>query len=253
MIYRSGGQAWEYAPLSVSPYLNCGHRCVYCFVPHIRQITRQEFDSGAVARKGFIARLKRDAVKSQEAGIIEQVLGSFMSDVYHPFDTSLTRRTWEVLIAHGLGFCGLSKGGTRALRDLDLFRPSRDSYAATLTSLDDSFASTWEPGAALPSDRIAAMRAFAEAGIFVWTSLEPVLSLQHTLDAIKATAGFVSHYKIGKANYLGALTKNTDWADYTLRIIDLLKRLGKSHYVKLDLQPYLPEGYYNPLRVVQHN
>jgi hypothetical protein len=63
----------------------------------------------------------------------------------------------------------------------------------------------------------------------------------------------VSHYKVGKANYLGALTKNTDWRYYTLGIIDLPNRLGKSHYVKRDLQLYLPEGYYNPLRVVQNN
>jgi hypothetical protein len=30
------------------------------------------------------------------------------------------------------------------------------------------------------------------------------------------------------------------------------KLQGKAHYIKRDLQPYLPEGYFNPLRVQQH-
>jgi hypothetical protein len=41
--------------------------------------------------------------------------------------------------------------------------------------------------------------------------------------------------------------------DYTQRMIDLLGRLGAAHYIKRDLQPYLPEGYHNPLRVPQHH
>jgi DNA repair photolyase len=48
---------------------------------------------------------------------------NFTSDPYHPGDTSLTRAALEILIEYGLGFCTLSKGGTRALRDIDLFRP----------------------------------------------------------------------------------------------------------------------------------
>jgi hypothetical protein len=36
-------------------------------------------------------------------------------------------------------------------------------------------------------------------------------------------------------------------------MIDKLNRLDKAHYVKKDLQPYLPAGYRNPLRVSQHH
>jgi hypothetical protein len=36
-------------------------------------------------------------------------------------------------------------------------------------------------------------------------------------------------------------------------MIDLLNTLGKAHYIKIDLQPFLPEGYHNPLRVPQHH
>jgi hypothetical protein len=35
-------------------------------------------------------------------------------------------------------------------------------------------------------------------------------------------------------------------------MIDKLQTLGKAHYIKKDLQPLLPAGYHNPLRVPQH-
>jgi len=36
-------------------------------------------------------------------------------------------------------------------------------------------------------------------------------------------------------------------------MIDLLHQLGKAHYIKRDLQKYLPPGYPNPARVEQHH
>jgi hypothetical protein len=55
-----------------------------------------------------------------------------------------TCRAWKVLIANGLAFCALSKGGCRALRDSDRLR--RAAHAVTLTPPDDAFALKWEPG-----------------------------------------------------------------------------------------------------------
>jgi hypothetical protein len=52
--------------------------------------------------------------------------------------------------------CSGPKGGTSALRDLDLFRCDRDTYAATLTTLDDALSLKFEQAAPLPGDRIAA-------------------------------------------------------------------------------------------------
>jgi DNA repair photolyase len=252
-IYEPVGQANEYAPLAANPYRGCGHGCAYCYVPGILRMDRGEFDAGAVLRPGFLDGLRRDAKRYQAAGITEQVMLSFTSDPYHRGDTSLTRTTLEVLIEHGLGFCTLTKGGTRALRDLDLFRPERDAFACTLTSLDDRFSRKWERNAALPGDRIAALKAFHAAGIFTWVSLEPTLDCESSLAVVKATHRFVDLYKVGRANYLKEITRTTDWRGYTLRMIALLKRFGARHYIKQDLQPFLPPAYPNPLRVPQHH
>jgi len=146
----------------------------------------------------------------------------------------------------------LTKGGTRALRDLDLFRPKRDAFACTLTSLDDRFSKKWERNAALPGDRIKALRKFHDAGIFTWVSLEPTLDVKSSLALVGATHEFVDLFKVGRTDYL-PMTKTTDWRDYTLRMLDQLAGFGARHYIKKDLQEFLPKGYPNSLRVPQHH
>lgn len=252
-IYAPAGNAGEYAPLACNPYKGCGHACNYCYVPLVTKMSRPEFNQGAVLREDFFAKLTRDARRYQAVGITEQVMLTFTSDPYHPGDTAPTRRSLEILIKHGLGFCTLTKGGTRSLRDIDLFRRERDSFACTLTSLDEAFSAKWERGARPPADRIAALRQFHEAGIFTWVSLEPTLDVEASLEIVRATYGFVDLYKVGKANYLKEITRTTDWRDYTLRMIAQLQRLKAPHYIKKDLQAFLPPGYHNPMRVPQHH
>jgi DNA repair photolyase len=187
-------------------------------------------DMRLVARGKFLRsmngqKLIKDARKYHKAGIREQVMLSFTTDPYHPGDTNLTRQTLEVLSGHGLAFFTLTKGGTRSLRDLDLFRPDRDAFASTLTSLDDAFSRKWEASAALPGDRITALQRFHKAGIFTWVSLEPTLDVESSMEIVRQTHSFVDLFKIGRVNYL-PMTKTTDWRDYTLRIIELCQRLG---------------------------
>lgn len=223
-----------------------------CYVPRVIKMERKQFDAGAFPRPGFLDGLRKDAADYQRAGITEQVMLSFTTDPYPPGTPMTTRETLGILIEHGLGMCTLTKGGGRALRDIDLFRPDRDAFASTLTSLDDAFSAKWERGAAPPSDRLAALRKFHEAGIFTWVSLEPTIDVESSLAIVQATHGFVDLFKVGRVNYL-PMTRTTDWADYTHRMVDLLNRLGARHYIKRDLQPFLPPDYPNPLRVPQHH
>ena len=252
IIYAPAGQAGEYAPLATNPYRGCGHACVYCYVPAAIFMKRPDFDAGAVEKPNFIARLAKDAAKYETAGITEQVMLSFTTDPYHPGDTSLTSAVLDNLRGHGMGFCTLTKGGTKSHQDIHRFRPDRDAFASTLTSLDDRFSQKFERHAALPGNRLAALRSFYDRGIFTWVSLEPTLSAQASLALVEATHDFVDLYKVGKANYIKT-PEPIDWRDYTLRMIDTLNRVGAKHYIKRDLQPYLPPDYLNPLRVQQHH
>jgi hypothetical protein len=49
------------------------------------------------------------------------------------------------------------------------------------------------------------------------------------------------------------MTNTTDWEGYTHRIVELVQRLGVKHYIKHDLQPYLPAGYVNPRSIAQYH
>ncbi len=254
VIYQPQGQAGEYAPWSTNHYENCGHGCNYCYVPKVRKISREVFDGEAVVRKDYLARLNRDIVKAQAVGFHEQVMLSFLTDPYNPQDAriGLTRMVLKKLRDADIPFCTLTKGGTKALRDLDLFRPECDAFASTLTHLEDSVSLEWEHFAALPGDRLAALKAFHEAGIFTWVSLEPVYDTAMTLKIIERAAPFVDLFKLGRINY-HRLTRVINWRELTERAIALFAKLGKKHYIKKDLQEYLPHGYPNPLRVPQHH
>jgi DNA repair photolyase len=251
-IYAPAGQAGEYAPLAANPYRGCGHGCLYCYVPAVLKMQRPDFDAGAVPRPNFLANLRKDALKYFLAGITEQVFFSFTTDLYQTSNRSLTRPSLQTVQDYGMGICVLTKGGTRALEDIDLYRPARDCFASTLTSLDDAFSRRWERNAALPGDRIEALKSFHKRGIFTWVSLEPTLDVESSLAIVEATHGFVDLFKVGRANYLKEITRTTDWRDYTLRMIDLCAKLGAKHYIKRDLQPFLPTGYANPLRIQQY-
>lgn len=260
VIYRPAGEAGEYAALATNPYIGCGHKCAYCYVPAAMHIKggRPAFDAGAVPRPGYDDRLKRDVDRYRQAGIAEghpadQVFITFSSDPYHPGDVEPTIRAIETLICGGMSFCTLSKGGMKAWSYRGFYRPKRDAYAATLTTLDDDFSRKWERGAPLPGDRIEALQKFHEAGIFTWVSLEPTLDVEASLAIVRETHSFVDLYKVGRANYVPTITKVVDWRDYTLRMIDEMERWQKKNYIKLDLQPHLPPNYYNPLRVEQHH
>ncbi len=251
IIYPPAGQAGEYSKLAANPYRGCGHKCAYCYVPAVIKISRAEFDEKAEPRPNYLAALEKDAQKYQTAGIREQVMLSFTTDPYHPGDNSLTREVLKTLQAYGLGVCTLTKGGSRALRDLDLFRPDRDAFASTLTTLDPEFSMKWERGATLPAERIDTLRRFHAAGIFTWVSLEPTLDTEASLAIIEETAPFVDLFKIGRANYIASITNVVNWEEYTHKMIELCARLGVKHYIKKDLQPYLPAGYYNPRYIDQ--
>jgi DNA repair photolyase len=254
IIYPPRGQAGEYSELAANPYVGCGHKCAYCYVPKIPgQPDRQTFDAGAIVKANYQDRFSADLAKYAAAGSRGQVMISFTSDPYPPAMHLTTRWMLEQMKwKSDLAFCTLTKGGKRALRDIDIFRPTRDAFASTLTSLDDRFSQKWERDAALPADRIATLRRFHERGIFTWVSLEPTIDCEASLAIVDATHEFVDLYKVGRVNYLG-ITRTTDWRTYTLRMIDKLQALGKAHYIKKDLQPFLPAEYHNPLRVQQHH
>ena len=255
LIYVPKGRAREYSSLACNTYRGCDHACEYCFGPSTTRKTTEEFHRPSVRgeRDAFLRKVEKEARKYQADGIRDRVLLCFTYDPYQTFDVfhEITRSTIEILHRYGLPVQVLTKGGSRAMRDIDLFSPA-DAFASTLTFLDDKSSLQWEPGAALPADRIATLSAFHLAGIPTWVSLEPVLNPAAGLAIIRETAPFVDLFKVGKLNYhplaleidwklwaQGAVATLQDLGYHEIDADDQLERGEKGFYVKHDLRPFL--------------
>lgn len=245
VIYEPKGRAREYASLACNIYHGCDHRCTYCYAPDATRKSRPDFESPQL-RPRFLAKLKRDC--SAYAETSSRVLLCFTCDPYQHLDTihQITRQTIATLHNHGIAVEVLTKGGSRALRDLDLFT-SRDAFATTLTTLIPSH---WEPNAAPPQDRIQTIRQFHSAGIPTWVSLEPVVDPAASLQIIRETTQFVDVFKVGTLNH-HRHAQAINWPEFAINAVNLLMSLGYNRnlnpdalqagdfYIKRDLARHL--------------
>jgi DNA repair photolyase len=131
----------------------------------------------------------------------------------------------------------LTKGGQRSERDFDLLT-SRDWFGVTLTNLDNILSLRWEPGAALPEERINSLYKAHKKGVKTWVSLEPVLYPKTTLEIIRKTYKFVDTFKVGTLNY-HRHARSIDWHRFAADVKSLLLELDAKYYLKEDLRKWL--------------
>jgi len=232
-IYRPKGRAQEFSWLALNHYYGCGHRCKYCYVPSIPGMPDQTVKPRPV--KNIIEKVRKQA--REFAGTDERVLLSFTCDPYQPLDDelNLTRQIMLILKAHDIPFQILTKGGTRAVKDFDLYG-RKDAFAATLTFLDYEDSINFEPWAATPLDRMIALFNAHKRGIETWVSLEPVIDAKQSLKIIDETHGFVKLYKIGKLNYQKS---SINWRKFGIAAIKKCREYKVDYYIKKDLAEYL--------------
>jgi len=163
---------------SFSPYMACGHGCAYCDGRAERYWVEGEFDRDIVVRTNIADRLDHDLSRLRERAPVS--VGSGISDAYQPVEArlGLMRRAAEVLLRHRMPASVLTKSSL-VTRDLDLWRGLNAAGGFTLmVSLvfaDDATRRIFEPGASTVEDRLAALRAFKDAGCGVGVYAMPLL------------------------------------------------------------------------------
>lgn len=237
VIYEPKGRAGEYSKYALNLYKSYDFGCLYCFGPSILRKPKELYHTVMEERENLLSKVESDCKKLE--GLKEKVLLSFVCDPYNSIDaeTELVRKVLELFKTYSINFQILTKGGSRAKRDFDLYKDG-DAFASTLTFLDDDKSIYWEPNAALPSDRIATLKEAHSRGIETWVSLEPVIEPLESLKIIEETHEFVDLYKVGTLNY-HELSKTIDWKDFGVKAIELLEKYNKNYYIKNDLREYL--------------
>jgi DNA repair photolyase len=180
-IYRPKGEALEYARYGLNLYGGCSHGCRYCYNQY-----RFRGSCNHPLKKATLENIRADL--ETLTGSRERVHLCFVGDPYDRGreDNSYTRKVLELFREYNHPFQVLTKGGTKAVSDFDLYGPN-DRFGVTLTFFHEDDSKMWEPGAALTVDRIVALGEAHECGIPTWASLEPVIYPEHTLALIKAT------------------------------------------------------------------
>jgi len=237
IIYEPRGKAREYSPLAANLYRGCSHGCVYCYAPSATFTDRAKF-AKPYRRKNVIEQIEKEA--PQYRNDPRPILLCFTCDPYQPKEDvfNITRQGLKIFTENKCTVQVLTKGGTRACRDFDLLSQNPlNSFGTTLTFDNPTQSIEWEPKAALPDDRIEALKIAHEAGIKTWVSFEPVIEPEQVYRLIKKTHAFVDLYKVGKLNY-HPRAKEIDWRTFRIKAESILNSLQKDYYIKIDLQKF---------------
>ncbi len=243
VIYKPTGMAREYSPYALNIYIGCSHRCKYCYAPHTLQRTEDNYFGKPEPRKDILKLLEKDLKKNVYT---EQVLLSFVGDVYcdNADNSETTREVLKLLNEYKVPVAVLSKGGSKMLRDLDVFKSFGDriTVGTTLTFLDNDKSREWEPYASLPEDRLFTLKTLHDNGIKTFASFEPTIEPSESLKLIERTLkdDSVDHYKIGKINNYKNADKWQDWEKYLFNCTKLLRPAMKKVYYKFCLRKLAP-------------
>lgn len=251
-IYQPSGAAREYSPLALNYIKGCDHGCVYCYVPKMMK----RFNAGYIHSEVYmkeetvlIKELRASARKFRNSP--HQVFLSFLTDPYSHFnnETKLTRKVLEILLEHQIPVSILSKGGYNVLQDIEVIKRFGDNIqvGASLTFTNNEDSLKWEKNAALPFQRLDALRQLHEEGIKTWASMEPVIYPEQSLEIMEITKDYVDAYKIGKLNHFKKHEEKFDWTKFLTDAVGVMRKNNKSFYIKKDLLEYKePDLYLSP-------
>jgi DNA repair photolyase len=155
-------------------YRGCEHQCIYC--DSRSECYGIEDFRNVLVKINAIELLEKELARKRIKGTVG--FGS-MSDPYTRAELTygLTRKALEVLARRAFPAHLITKSDL-ILRDIDLLAEVNRVHCSicfTLTTTDDALGRQVEPGAPLPSARLAAMRQLAARGIPVGVSMMPIL------------------------------------------------------------------------------
>jgi DNA repair photolyase len=153
---------------SLAPYTGCDHKCLYCY---ITTYIPQAFNCRP--KPDFIRKLPRDLEK---ADINIPISISNSSDPYPTIEKELklTRKMLKILGEFDFKILLVTKSDL-FLRDLDILTTINAAITLTINTIDDKLAKKLEPGAPVPSKRLAAAEQLVARSIPVMVRVDPII------------------------------------------------------------------------------
>jgi DNA repair photolyase len=242
-IYEPAGRAREYSPLALNYFKGCDHNCLYCYVKPMMSRFNSNYDHETVINPQDFKELEVSAKKMM--GCNKQILLSFTGDPYCNAENGETRQVLEILNKYNHKVAILTKHPNKAIKDIDIFKKFEDRFkiGSTLTFDNEKDSKHWESGAALPNERIEALKYFADNGVITWASFEPVIIPEQSLNLLKQISSFIDHVKIGKINHYKGIEKDIDWAKFIFEAVRICRDKNMKFYIKNDLQKFNKNVY----------
>ena len=214
---------WFGIQYTMNLYRGCQHQCIYC---DSRSVCYQiENFNDTLVKVNALELLRKELPGKRGKGTVGT--GS-MNDPYAPVEKQyqLTRGALQLFVEHGFPVHVLTKSKL-VTRDVDLLRQiEQDTQALvsfTITTCDDALGKKLEPGAALVSERLAAMRFLADCGIKVGVLLMPVLPfIEDNWENIRGIVELAHAHGAGWILAAFGMTQRKGSQEYYLRQLDRL-------------------------------
>jgi DNA repair photolyase len=174
LSHSSKPDPWFGCSYTMNLYRGCQHQCIYC--DSRSECYQIENFADILVKENAIERLEDELPRKRKKMTV--CTGS-MNDPYMPVEKEreLTRRALEVVATYEFPVHVMTKSDL-VLRDTELLIEIGKVYAAvsfTITTVDDDLGRKVEPGASLPSERLAAMKELSDAGVYTGVTMMPVL------------------------------------------------------------------------------
>ena len=161
----------------INPYVGCLHGCLWCYARFMRGYTGHEKETWG----SFVdAKINAPEVLIKDIQRLKNKPTIFLSSVcdpYQPIEAKyrLTRRCLEILAPFPFPVAILTQSKL-VPRDIDLFKKFKEiEVGMSFITMDEKATRLFQPGAALPKERVAALKQLHQAGIKTYIHLGPIL------------------------------------------------------------------------------
>lgn len=158
------------ADYSVNPYTGCAHACKYCYASFMKRFSNHPEPWGE-----FVDVKEWPEIKNPGKYAGKELFIGSVTDPYQPLEEKYrrTRKLLEEMKGSGCSVSIATKSDL-VLRDLELIKSFPDARVSwSINTLDESFRAEMDAAAGIEK-RIAAMKAFHEAGVRTTCFISPI-------------------------------------------------------------------------------